>query len=180
MAPIEWKDSAAKEQLKQDLLDGTIPLDSSEMGPRAVYELENRPEFRKFVYEKFRTNLNSLRKSIREKRDGAASDSVALARDLRLKPRPTKNHRGEPRWEGSTAQKLMRDDVASGLQLQGRKPTVEDLYHKRPEYQDFGRRMIRKHIHQEEDAIKFRNYLDRSKAEKEAERQAKRAKEMDG
>ena len=62
MAPIEWKDSAAKEQLKQDLLDGTIPLDSSEMGPRAVYELENRPEFRKFVYEKFRTNLNSLRK----------------------------------------------------------------------------------------------------------------------
>jgi len=86
MAQVEWKDSAAKEQLKQDLLDGTIPLNSSEMGPRAVYKLENCPEFCEFEYEKFRTNLNSLQKSIREKRDRAASDSVALARDLHLRP----------------------------------------------------------------------------------------------
>ena len=46
-------------------------------------------------------------KLIDERKKAAASDAEALARDLELFPPPEYNQRGEPRWEGSAAHKLL-------------------------------------------------------------------------
>jgi len=179
MAVIDWRHSFAKEQLVRDLTLGEIPLDAKNMGPLEVYNLPHRPYFRDYVYNNFRTNLNSLRKLILEKQQHAVSDSEALDRDLKMFPRPQHNHRFEPRWEGSAAQESLIFDVGTAAK-EGKRLTVKDIYDTRDEYQDFMRRTIQKHIYQEESAIKFLVYVDWKKKEdkkKKAKKQKQREKE---
>lgn len=170
---VDWRYSLAKEQLLRDLTVGTIPLDKDEMGPKDVYNLPDRPEFRKYRYENFRTNLNTLRKAIIQKQASAISDSAALARDLQKYPTRAYNHRGEPRWEGSAAQESLIYDVGTAAK-EGKRLTVEEIYYERDEYQDFLRRTIQKHIYQEEDAIKFQVYVEFRSEEDKKKKKKKR------
>jgi len=51
----DWQYSQAKKLLEQDLRNGTIPLDSSVMGPKEVFV--QCPEFAEFDYDRFRDRL---------------------------------------------------------------------------------------------------------------------------
>jgi len=51
----DWQYSQAKKLLVQDLTNGTIPLDSSVMGPQEVYQ--QRPEFKQYEFNCFRDRL---------------------------------------------------------------------------------------------------------------------------
>lgn len=175
MAPVAWRYSFAKQQLEQDLTDGTIPLDADEMGPQEVYKLEHRALFREYNYVNFRTNLNNLRKLVSEKKVFSISDSDALKSDLKKYPRPPRNHRDEPRWEESAAQKFLKHDVGAAAK-DGRRLTVADLYGKNDEYKKFSKRTIQKHIYQEEDSIKFQVYLEYKKEEKKKKKEKKQEK----
>lgn len=108
-----------------------IPVDSNVMGPSEVYRLPDRPQFRKVECKKFRDNLRSLRKGLKEKQEWASKDAESLAKDRMLKPKPTHNHRGEPRFEGSETERWLKIDVAAGKHLE-KKP--EDLYNSREVY----------------------------------------------
>jgi hypothetical protein len=46
-------------------------------------------------------------KYVVEHNSRAASDSAAFAHDSKIYPRPAFNHRGEPRWPDSVAEKLL-------------------------------------------------------------------------
>lgn len=63
----------------------------------------------------FGTNLRNLTKAIRENQAKAGSDSAAIARDRRIFPPSANTSQGYPRWNGSDAQRLLREDVDAGL-----------------------------------------------------------------
>lgn len=114
-----------------------------------------RPEFAEYEYRLFRTNQLQLRKNLKDKDDRAAAESAALAHDRRIHPKPTHNHRGEPRWEGSEAEQLLQFDVDEGKH-ESMKP--QELYHSRKEYQNYTLDVFRGHIYQEEKRRKFLAY----------------------
>jgi len=145
-----WQYSQAKKLLVQDLLNGTIPLDSLVMGPQEVYQ--QHPEFRQYDFNRFRDQLRDLRKKLSEKNDCSASDNMALAHDRRIHPMPTHNHRGEPRWEGSKSERLLKHDIAHNKQ-QAMEP--KDLFATQQEYGKYDLEVFCKHIYQEEGRRKF-------------------------
>ena len=151
---MAWQNSKAKKLLEKDLISGAIPLDRSDMEPSDVYL--QRPEFADIEYGRFRARLLALRNQIKEKNDHAASDSASLTRDRHIHPKASHNHRGEPRWEGSETERLLRLDMDEGKH-ENMKPI--DLYQTREEYYDnFPLKVFRKHIDQEKRRRKFLAY----------------------
>lgn len=142
-----WHTSEAKKLLENDLISGKIPLHNGNDGmePKDVYL--QRPEFAEFSYEYFRDRLRAIRNQISEKKSLASTDSIALSNDQRIHPRSTHNSRGEPRWEGSIAEQLLKSDVSKGRHTTMR---PQDLYQSRPEYyNNYPLSVLRKHIDQE-------------------------------
>jgi hypothetical protein len=141
-----WHASEAKRLLEHDLLSGSIPLHSDgTMEPKEVYL--QRPEFAEFSDEYFRDRLQVIRKQINEKLSLASFDHRALSSDRMKHPKSTHNSRGEPRWEGSICEQLLKIDVKEGRH-NSMKP--QDLYQSRPEYyNNYPLSVFRKHIDQE-------------------------------
>jgi hypothetical protein len=160
-----WAKSDAKRILEAELKKGTIPLDASDMAPDVVYL--QHPEFATFQYEKFRDNLNKLRKKIKGKKTRSELDSLALQRDRKSHPKPEKNNRGEPRWEGSEAERLLKLDVDNGKH---NAMTPRNLHKSRKEYQDYALDVFRKHIHQE---VKTRKFIKQRKDRAEKKKNKK-------
>jgi hypothetical protein len=77
----------------------------------------------------------------------ASSDSAALAHDRHIYPKKTHNHRGEPRWEGSEAERLLKLDIDKGKN-KSLKPI--DIHHSRNEYKMYSLTVFWKHIDQGE------------------------------
>ena len=44
-----------------------------------------------------------------------ASDTAALTHDRQLRPQATYNTNGVPRWEGSDAERWLKEDIINGL-----------------------------------------------------------------
>ena len=91
----------AKEILQQDFCAGMLPCT---LGPAEVHAM--RREYEVVEYEKFRTNLNKLRKKLELQQSSAASDDAALQHYyMRLNPvkmNPT-GGMNYPRWDLSDA-----------------------------------------------------------------------------
>ena len=152
-----WADSEGKKLLLQDLRSGVIPLDPNAMKPATAFRL--RPDaFSVPNYAEgmrlFAGRLRAAREQIKEKRERSSLEAAALEEDRKVHPKPTTNHRGEPRWEGSAAERLLKDDIAAGKH---KTMTPMQLFHSRPEYQSgvFTLRVFRDHIYQEERLLKF-------------------------
>lgn len=160
--PAKWRDSDAQLLLRQLIKSGEIPSDSKQKGPKAVWKDScfPRPEFEGFLYEKFAPRLRAARERHITKSSNASTESIALARDRMLFPAPTHNHRGEPRWEGSDAERLLKVDINK---KRHETMTPLELYRKRAEYYDnYKLRVFRDHIYQEVRLRKFvRQYCNR-------------------
>jgi hypothetical protein len=111
-AAPKWIDSRGKQLLLQDLLSGRISLISPrEWTAKRDCNLADRPQFRLYPYNNFVTNFRNLRKKILQETVSSATDSHALAHDRSIHPVAPFNQLGEPRWEGSLAQKLLSADI---------------------------------------------------------------------
>jgi len=153
----------------KDIKDGTVKLT---MHPAQVYVM--RPEFHQFDYDFFAKRLESLQESLGELKELAQIDAQALAHDLALGMR--KNSKPYPVWQGSVAERMLKEDLEAGADLV-MKP--EQLKATRPEYKDWPLDVFRNHIHQELRERKERPYwLNRKKQQEEEKRQVaiKRAK----
>ena len=179
----EWEYSAAKRLLLGDLRSGAIPLDSESMSPQVAYM--QRPEYVESdpEYKRWASRLRSLREHVRDRNDRAASDSAALAHDRRIHPKPAFNHRGEPRWEGSDAERYLCQDMDAGKH---ENMTPMELHASRKEYRDdYPLGVFRQHIYQEKRRRKFAYYLkvkqqkkiDEKKKEREKKEQKKKERE---
>jgi hypothetical protein len=101
----------------------------------------------------FTRRLASLRVLARGQNARRADDAAALTHDRHLRPQATHNSNGIPRWEGSLAEGLLKEDITNGLHKQVAPKT---LYNTREEYQLFTLDQFRGHIYQE---IKRRKFI---------------------
>lgn len=150
--PPQWKNSAAKAYLYKLIVDNKIP-DRKHIKPRQVFETycQERPEFKHFQdYSNFASRLLSLRNKAEEKGERADADSARLEHDRAIFPKPTVDTKGFAMWQGSEAQKLLRQDIESGKNTT-MKPKL--LYETKSEYyENYSLEFFRNRIYQE---VKF-------------------------
>ena len=109
--PEKWAKSKAKAMLKEALLSGAV-LDS--MKPREVFEMH--PAYQQYKYENFRTNLNTIGKSLKAGRLNVSEKTVT-------------------KWKKSEAKRLLRDDIISGV-VDDSMP-ARDVYQMHEIYHDY-------------------------------------------
>jgi len=167
-SPPAWRTSRAKKLLTADLLneDNNVPLypiddevqdyfdDESLLTNLEIYN--SRPEFLLYKWENFQTNLSNLREKIIQDKDMADADQAAFNQYRQAHPRPTTNHRGEPFWDRSEAQRLLRMDMDEGKHRQ-MKPS--QLRQTRPVFEEHGVIAFGKKICQEKRRRKYIAYL---------------------
>jgi hypothetical protein len=155
-----WKKSVAKKLLVEDILSGAIP---NTMHWETVRSM--RPEYGASTRRLFGSRLKSLRDQIDHSIRNATVDAAALAHDRAICPAPTHNYRGEPRWEGSEAERLLKEDFANAIQ-KTMKPS--DFHKTRAEYQQYPLAVFRGHIYQEQRFNKFCTWRNEDPKQKKA------------
>ena len=139
--PPDWKSSVEKEFLRKLLMDESTNY--MQMGPKDIYNAH--PEFHKFAYTNFRTNLGNLKKSLNEEKEYIIFDEKAVADFKTNFPREALTDRGQPFWPGHPAEAKLKEDIASG-KANELKPQM--LWHSDSDYQQFTLEVFRSHIHQ--------------------------------
>jgi hypothetical protein len=144
----KWGKSEAKKLLKQDIIDGTV---KDQDDPRDVYY--TRPEFQKYEFDNFKTNLKNLKEAIYGNYERMASDCEYYGHDLALLKEIRKDDPPlQTPWHKSEAKALLEQDIEDGKHLalheNGKKVTPKDLYMTRAAYREFSLRVFRDHIYQ--------------------------------
>jgi hypothetical protein len=124
------------------IIKGEIP--EEDWPPASVYELKDN-EFKKTHYKRqFVSGLRRLRKEIKMREVRVNFDRQAMDHDRCLYPAAAITQQGFPRWPGSEAQRLMKQDVDNEVYWN---ITPKQLYDSRPEYyRDFELTQIREHL----------------------------------
>lgn len=164
----QWISSDARQLIAQDIIDGRVPphgtkFDATEVFNRLYHGHAFFADF-PFDHKRHKLRIKSLQKIIAENRHWAKFDDEALTEDLKVFPRPTHNIRGQLRWDGSDAQRLLAIDVADKKHV-GVKP--KELRASRPEFMLFDLTVFRKHVDQCNEATKeFRQTPGQAKKKK--------------
>jgi hypothetical protein len=120
------------------------------MSPKVAYNM--RGEYNNVEYCHFRTNLNSLRKSLKVTNDRAMADKAAVSHDqeqqllVHQDLMRTRTIANPPHWDMSEAQRFLKLDVDDGKHCT---MLPKELRMTREEYKVFSLDVFRKHIHQE-------------------------------
>jgi hypothetical protein len=151
-----WRNSDAQKELRSLLMSGVVPSLQGTMSPADIWKTfcAPRPAFSGFLYKKFPPRLRAMQKQHLMKGGRAADEHAALIHDRINFPRPSHNHRGEPQWHGSDAERLLKFDVAA---KNHEIMTPRQLYGTRISYQEYPLEVFRKHIHQEVRLLKLRS-----------------------
>lgn len=146
------EDHPARLLLYDALVLGDI---TKEMGPKEVFEkYKNMREFQGMVYgNNFTTRLRSLRGIVARDKDRAVLDRKALKIAIANHPVPEFNHRGEPQWNGSKAQAILKEQIDAGKYPLN---TPQQLWELEKEFQKFHLSTFRWKIHQ---YIRTQKYL---------------------
>jgi hypothetical protein len=141
----KWKDSEAKRLLREDIISGVV---LASMAANEVYDM--RPEYKKWPYKNFQTNLRNLRKAIAHSYERMLADCEAYGHDqaLLMTLRADNNPQDVP-WHKSEAKTLLKQDIDDGRHKQMKPEAVHGM---REEYQAFPLKTFRNHIHQEVDS----------------------------
>ena len=138
--PVQWKESEAKFLLRDDIIGGIV---TSDMTPKEVYKM--RDCYSDYKYERFRSNLRSLRLAVKNGLERAEKDEEAFLHDMNLFGK-----QAEGKWHRSDAYKILKEDIKSG-QLKDKKP--KEVYNSRHEYHAFTLTKFRKQVYHEHDRI---------------------------
>jgi hypothetical protein len=143
----DWRNCRAKKllELEQELKSGLIPLSPTGMTAKEAHN--QRPEYEEVGIKKFKRNFENLRRAIGKEMNRAFRDTVGLTRDRQLHPVPAYNQQGDRRWEGSDAQRLLRQDMKQNLH-KAQQP--QELWNTRSEYSHYSLPTFRNHIYKEE------------------------------
>ena len=122
------------------------------MKPDDVYQFD--PEFKKFPFDNFKTNLYALRKDMKNQKTQSSLDENALEHDRKITTRTVTQH-GYPFWPKSAARVSLLADLAEGRH-ERMKPSI--LWKTRLEYQEYPERVFLDHMHQELRSMRERPY----------------------
>ena len=144
-----WQHSEAKELLIADIIRGDIPDDME--WEEAFLQ---RPEFVLTKRRLFASRLKSCREQAKETLRRADEDAVAWEQSRKLCPAPVVNHRGEPTWEGSQAQRQLKDDFSSAEAKGVPAFPTQLCYSRRAHCDNCSLKTTRQHICQEKRFVK--------------------------
>jgi hypothetical protein len=172
---LPWQDHPVREFLFQKLRSDEIPVDSKMMKPFDVWNKYcDEDIFEGMVYDgTFTRRLNDLRKAVKEGQSRADMDAALFEIAKANHPVPALNHRGEPQWNGSDAQRLLSVDMDNRKHYD---LPQKELWESRPEYLLFHLTTFRDHIHQEHKTRKYLHTLN-LRAEEKRKKQILEVKE---
>jgi len=167
---IDWRRSAARRVVLDDLEEGVLPLDRTEMPAHKAWEevYQHLTEFHGVSYEQFRDRLNDHRKQIRKKRENLNWDERAVEHDRGKNPQRITDRRGKPVFYLTEAHQLLVRDVK---RKRHEKYGPAGLRSKRLAYKQFDLKVFQRRIHQQVRREKFENYLELEREKKTKERQ---------
>lgn len=162
---VPWQYHPLKQFLLDKLIKNDFPADYKLMGPFDVWNRYcDNDLFEGMDYDAaFKRRLLKLRKDFALGKDRANRDLNAFNIAKANHPAPTLNHRDEPQWNGSDAQRLLAIDMENKKHFD-LKP--EHLWESREEYQYFYLETFRNHIHQADQTRKYLNTLRKRKEDK--------------
>ena len=156
-----WQCSDAKAALKAAIMGGEVPLEPAGDEDEDVLwvffnsraEIFNCGGFD----DHFKRRLASLRKDIQRDNSRADEDLIAFNTFTKNHPKATVAAAGNyPEWEGSDAQKWLKDDMAHGKHHD---LLPMKLWDSRDDYILFPLKVFRDHIYQETRTAKYLNNL---------------------
>jgi hypothetical protein len=157
--PPPWKNSEAKAHLRTLLLEGG-PIKT--MNPADAFKLS---ELFKPYKARFADNFKRLRRTVQEDKEAALFDETALKNDQALYPTNPLTPWGYPRWQGSGAEELMKNDVKNGQHMKVKPRKLQSMEEREP-YRIFPLAVIRGHIYQEKRSqVETSYWLSRKKEE---------------
>jgi predicted transcriptional regulator len=156
--PPAWKKSRARVILEQLIVVGMDRDDEgNELPLLTIYEMDG--EFKRFPLKRFKANLESLQEIVHEAMDKSLRDTLAVNDFLEKHPPSTMdawrvNYERYPKWQGSDAQKVLRQDLKillrHDLLFKGKAAVLpKHLWAFRDVYQDFPLSIFRDHIYKE-------------------------------
>ena len=124
---IPWEHHPLRAFLVDKLVSNDFPADYNKMGPFDVWNKYCDDDvFEGMEYDKsFQTRLLALRKQYQEGKSRAVEDLNAFETAKANHPPQPFNHRDEPQWSGSEAQRLLKIDIDNKVHLNTR---PRDLY----------------------------------------------------
>jgi len=172
---VPWLYHPLRAFLVEKIIAGQIPINYKLMRPRDVWETFcDNDVFEGFEYDAaFTRRLLSLRKLVDEGKKRADKDLEAFNIARQNHPAPEQNHCGEPQWNGSEAQRLLKKDIDNNLH---QTYWPGHLHASKPAYQEFSLDTFRDHIYQEVQTRKYLYTLKFRAKEKEKERKEKARK----
>jgi hypothetical protein len=93
--------------------------------------------FSQYPKDRFISNLKNLKQSIGKAKSAVAFDQTAFLHDRQLFPKAEMSVRGCKRWDGSSAQQLLKQDIKNNKHLYPVKLKPQSFQKTRPEYQEF-------------------------------------------
>lgn len=162
---IDWKNSAAREILMEDLEQGGW-LYGKDEDARTVFDAyqHRQPEFADIPFSQFEVRYNDAIAKAAKRRARSAQEEEWMKHDRRLHPRQTHNHRGEPVFDmDEKAKEALREDVKNKLY---RILEPRELWELRKVYQKYDPNIFRQRIYQEIRRNKYLNYLEKKRTAK--------------
>jgi hypothetical protein len=165
---IDWRNSAAKQIIMDDLHCGILPADAAELSALEAWDIcyKHMVEFVSVDYNQFRDRLRDHQLQAWKDIVRARSESDSLAHDQLLFPWRAVNNHGEPVFDTSDAKLLLHADVKEGKH---NTMTPAELQSNRVEYHPFNPRKFKHRIYQEVCRVKFINWLEQKRGGAEEE-----------
>ena len=160
---VDWRNSAVREIILDDLYTGTLSLDNNEVSAEEAWRVYSEmPEFNLVQFDQFKRQLKAHRTQVKTKAESSIAEIAALHYDRELYPRPTHNKKGHPIFRQSESQELLRKDMKDGLH---KIMSPMELQQTRIEYAQWLKREFKQRIYQEIRYQKFINYLQAKREE---------------
>lgn len=164
---INWKTSAAREIILEDLEPGGILYQEDHVPAEIAWEIYKLyPEFTNVVYSQFEKRLATHREKATERFIVSRQEERMLEHDRRLHPEELYSHRGEAVFPRFPAAELLKQDVEAGLH---ETMSVAALHSSRDEYDIVKLPVFAKRIKQAVRLQKFTNYMEMKRTEKRTE-----------
>lgn len=161
---IKWIKSLAKQVLKKAFRAEHISPTYTDAKQVWNDHCKDHPAFKNMKYDDaFERRLGTVRDDYLKKLERSKIDQKAYTIAKENHPTPALNSRGEPQWNGSEAQRLLKELVAAGGQI-NKEPKV--LWASQAEYKVYTLKTFRDHIYQEQRLLKFERYLEQLKQTK--------------
>ena len=166
---IVWGKSAAKQYLRRCFRDKVISTDYTDAKAVWSAHCEGHAEFARMECDAaFERRLGTVRDDYLKKKERCETDLQAYLAARKNHPTPALNSRGEPQWNGSEAQELLKGIVE---RKEHADVAPAALWQSKPAFKVYTLQTFRDHIYQEERLVKFQNYLRLLKKRKQDELQ---------